>query len=147
MQTEHVMPALAVLPVDTTVDTLGYPTNRLISVIDDWKCLNRAVLTLVGSGIDPNAIEVLYGTAGIQRLRIDRAADGLLGRLRQRLPELGPERALMSAYQRELRAGHALLVLRQPNRAPQSSVVQTLTANGGHLTRFFGRFAVHTLTP
>jgi hypothetical protein len=145
MQRDQMMTRPMVLPAEHADATLGYPTNRLTSVLDDWTSVTRVAQALAAVGVDPAAIEVLHGAEGVRRLGPQRPDGGLLGRLTSRLPELGPERALMRAYEQELRSGHALLVLCQPDRQLWPAIVRELASHRGRLTRYFGRYAVHVL--
>lgn len=140
MQTNATLNRMLTVPTVHASGTLGYPTNRLISIFNDWASLTRAVNVLATAGINLADIEVLHGVDGVDRL-------GSVGLRRLRLPELGPERTLLCAYRDALGQGRYLLVLRQPGPLPASLIQQALTTNGGHAIHFFGRFAVHSLAP
>ncbi len=145
MQTEQTR--TMILPEADTNDTLGYPMNQLISVVDDWKSLNRTVLTLVGAGINPNVIEVLYGNEGVRRLGVGRTNRQIGSRISRWMLAFGPGRDILADYNQELQLGHALVLVRQPKPEQRSIIEQTLIANGGHTTRYFGRFTAHVLKP
>jgi hypothetical protein len=146
MQSEQTMIPATIFPAVRSDGEIGYPTNRLISVFDDWTSLNLAVITLADAGVDLNAIEVLRGAEGLRRLGPGQASGRLAGWLERQLPELGPERELLHDYRDELHKGHLLIVVRHPRPLPHAIIQQSLTVNGGHATHFFGRFAVHTLS-
>ena len=146
MQTEQTVTPATVFPAVRLDGEIGYPTNRLVHIFDDWKSLNCGIIALSRAGLDLNAIDVLRGSDGLRRLGADRPNGRVVGWLEHGLSELGPERDLLHAYHDELRKGHLVILVRHPRPTPHALIQQALTINGGHATHFFGRFAVHTLS-
>jgi hypothetical protein len=146
MQTATLTPPARTMTADRPREGLRLPANSLLGVIDDPAALRAVLAALAGAGIDPAGVEVVTGTDGARRLGAGNAG-GRLGRLRDWLQALGPEPALRQRYARELAAGHALLVVRDPRPAGEGQVRDILLANGGHCIQHYGRFTVALLAP
>jgi mannonate dehydratase len=62
---------------------IGYPTNRLLAVIDDATAGTAAIAELQASGIATRDLEILRGEEGADRMDGTGGVSGWLGRLRR----------------------------------------------------------------
>ena len=64
-----------------TSRAIGYPTNRLLGVIDDPRAAVGAMADLQASGIATRDLEILRGEEGADRMDGTGGVAGWLGRL------------------------------------------------------------------
>jgi hypothetical protein len=136
--------AAAAVPA-TVVRPLRPSANTLVAVADAGIMLRRVQQALYEAGITQDAIELVWGRAG--QFRLARPTrHGLFSWIGRRVEALGPELSLAERYQRELAAGHALVVAHGVPRGLAELVHGALVAAGGRCLRHYGRFSVAFLT-
>jgi hypothetical protein len=126
---------------------IGYPTGRLLAVIDDPDAAASAVAELVEGGLPAEDVAVLTGPDGASRFDGTGAGHGMRSRLLRviqfvmmdQLPDF-------ASYEAAAREGRAVVVVRAPEAARRRAVVRTLERAGGHFMNYFGRLATEEIS-
>ena len=125
---------------------IAYPDRAVVAVIDDSNAGEAAARDLQEAGFDAGAITVLEGPEGAARIDGMGRAHGLGSRLRRLLAftvmDQLPDFVL---YERALRDGRSVLIVRAPADSDKRRAHQILRAHGGHFTNYYGRFATEEL--
>jgi hypothetical protein len=125
---------------------IAYPDRAVVAVIDDAKEADAAARDLKEGGFDAGAITVLEGAEGAARIDGMGRAHGLGSRLRRLLAftvmDQLPDFVL---YERALRDGRTVLIVRAPADADKRRAHEILRAHGGHFANYYGRFATEEL--
>ena len=101
---------------------IGYPTNRLLAVIDDPAEAAAAMAELSGSGIATHDLDVLRGEEGADRVDGTGEVAGWLGRLRRAFDfTLMDQLVDFAAYERALRDGRAVVMVHVHGEAPKAA--------------------------
>ncbi len=125
---------------------LRYPKGKVVGVIDSPPQLDAALTALAKLGFSKQGIEVFSGDEGIRRIDPKGKFHGLIGRLTRIVQSLGEELWHLEQYEKELRAGHFLVVVSaKPER--REDVGKTLKAHGGHFVDYYGTLAIEHLVP
>ena len=131
---------------DTSARFIAYPDRAVVAVIDDTPRAEAAASDLRGAGIDTDAITVLQGPEGADRIDGMGRAHGLGSRLRRLLAftvmDQLPDFVL---YERALREGRSVLIVRAPKDEDKRRAHDILRAHGGHFANYYGRFATEEL--
>ena len=125
---------------------IAYPDRAVVAVVDDPAEAEAATMDLRAAGFDDDAITVLQGPAGADRIDGMGRAHGLGSRLRRLLAftvmDQLPDFVL---YERALRDGRSVLIVRAPGDADKRRAHDILRARGGHFSNYYGRFATEEL--
>ncbi len=125
---------------------IGYPTNRLLAVIDDPAEAAVAMAELEVSGIAASELDVLRGEEGADRVDGSGKVSGRLGRLRRAFDfTLMDQLVDFAAYERALRDGRAVVMVHVHGDAPKEAAHKILKRHGGHFINYYGRFATEEL--
>jgi hypothetical protein len=118
----------------------------VVAVIDDPSEAAVAAHELQEAGFDATAITVLQGEDGAARIDGMGRAHGVRSRLRRLLAftvmDQLPDFVL---YERALRDGRSVLIVRAPGDADKRRAHEILRAHGGHFANYYGRFATEEL--
>ncbi|HEU0236137.1 MAG TPA: hypothetical protein VFR14_06805 [Candidatus Limnocylindrales bacterium] len=126
---------------------IGYPTGRLLAVIDDPAVAAAAIDELVAAGVAPDDVQLLTGPDGASRLDGTGAVHGIRARILRlvqfvmmdQLPDF-------ASYEAAAREGRAVVVVRVPDAARRRAAVGTLERAGGHFMNYFGRLATEEIS-
>ncbi len=130
----------------STSRAIGYPTNRLLGVIDDPGAAAGAMADLQASGIATRDLEILRGEEGADRMDGTGEVAGWLGRLRRAFDfTLMDQLVDFAAYERALRDGRAVVMVHVHGDAPKDAAHQVLKRHGAHFINYYGRFATEEL--
>lgn len=125
---------------------IGYPTDRLLAVIDDPAEAAVAMAELEVSGIAASELDVLRGEEGADRVDGSGKVSGRLGRLRRAFDfTLMDQLVDFAAYERALRDGRAVVMVHVHGDAPKEAAHKILKRHGGHFINYYGRFATEEL--
>lgn len=125
---------------------IGYPTNRLLAVIDDPAEAAAAMAELKAAGLADRDLELLRGEEGADRMDGTGEVSGWLGRLRRAFDfTLMDQLVDFAAYERALRDGRAVVMVHVHGDAPKSKAHEVLKRHGGHFSNYYGRFATEEL--
>ena len=131
----------------TTADRfIAYPDRAVVAVIDDPSAAAAAARDLREAGFDAGAITVLEGQEGADRIDGMGRAHGIGSRIRRLLAftvmDQLPDFVL---YERALRDGRSVLIVRAPADADKRRAHEILRAHCGHFANYYGRFATEEL--
>ena len=126
---------------------IGYPTGRLLGVIDDPSAAATAVEELAGLGIAREDILLLSGPEGARRLDGTGAVHGVRARvlrlvqfmMMDQLPDF-------ASYEAAAREGRAVVAVRVPDARRRRAAVDVLTRAGAHFMNYFGRLATEEIS-
>lgn len=140
-------PAEATFPMAAAVSApavhrLRPTSNTLAVVVGNDVTLRRVQQALQQAGAGPDALDLMWGRAGLEQLAPAPRRRGLLAALRRRLGALGPDALLMERYRRELTHGYALILVRNLPRAMAERLRDPLVEAGGRCLQHYGRFSV-----
>ena len=128
--------------------SVGYPTGRLMTVIDDPVAAAAAMADLRASGFSTEDLELLRGIEGADRVDGTGGIAGPAGRLRRAIDfTLMDQLVDFVAYERALRDGRAVVLARPGNDRRKAAALEVLRRHGGHFTNYFGRFATEEIDP
>jgi hypothetical protein len=123
---------------------IAYPDRAVVAVVDDPTAAEAAARELADAGVD--AVTVLQGPEGADRIDGMGRAHGLGSRLRRLVAftvmDQLPDFVL---YERALRDGRSVLIVRAPADADKRRAHEILRRHGGHFTNYYGRFATEEL--
>jgi hypothetical protein len=130
----------------STRRAIGYPTNRLLAVIDDPAQAAAALAELQASGLATRDLEILRGEEGADRMDGTGDVSGWLGRLRRAFDfTLMDQLVDFAAYERALRDGRAVVMVHVHGDGPKEAAHQIVKRHGGHFINYYGRFATEEL--
>ena len=125
---------------------IGYPTNRLVAVIDDPTAAAAAAAELQARGIATRDLEILRGDEGADRMDGTGEVSGWLGRLRRAFDfTLMDQLVDFAAYERALRDGRSVVMVHVHGDGPKADAHVILKRHGGHFINYYGRFATEEL--
>src|SRR5436190_14199755 len=134
------------MPAPEPRRAIGYPTNRLLAVIDDPADAAAAMADLGASGIAVRDLELLRGDEGADRVDGTGEVSGWIGRLRRAFDfTLMDQLVDFAAYERALRDGRAVVMVHVHGDAPKETVRGVLKRHGGHFINYYGRFATEEM--
>ena len=126
---------------------IAYPNRAVVAVVDDPAEAQTATAELRAAGFDDDAVTVLQGPAGADRFDGMGRAHGLGSRLRRLLAftvmDQLPDFVL---YERALRDGRSVVIVRAPGDADKRRAHDILRARGGHFMNYYGRFATEEVS-
>ena len=125
---------------------IGYPTNRLVGVIDDPTDAAAALAEFKAHGFAERDLELLRGQEGADRMDGTGHVSGWLWRLRRAFDfTLMDQLVDFAAYERGLRDGRAVVMVRVHGDAPKAAAHEILKRHHGHFINYYGRFATEEL--
>jgi hypothetical protein len=126
--------------------SIGYPTNRMMAVIDDPTEAAAALAALRSSGIATRDLEILRGPEGADRIDATGNVQGGLGRIRRWVDfTLMDQLVDFATYEFALRDGRAVVMVRVEGEAKKAAVLDVLRRHGAHFINYYGRFATEEL--
>jgi hypothetical protein len=126
---------------------ITYPTGRLLGVVDDPASATAASDALVAAGFAVDAIEVLVGDEGQDRLgRLGRRPNGLSRVVRVFQFLLMDQTPDFIVYEAALLEGRAVIAVRAGNRARMLEAAAVIERHHGHFLNAFGRFATEEIS-
>ena len=121
---------------------IGYPTDRLLAVFRDTVGAAGAAAELMTAGLRAADVTVLRGDEGADRLDGTGATNGLVARLRRTVSfTLMDQLPDMAMYERAVRDGGAVLMVRVRGEQRKAVVIDALRRHGAHFINYYGRFA------
>jgi hypothetical protein len=125
---------------------IAYPDRAVVAVVDDQSEADAAAAELRSAGFDDGAVTLLQGPAGADRFDGMGRAHGLGSRIRRLLAftvmDQLPDFVL---YERALRDGRSVLIVRAPSDADKRRAHDILRRHRGHFANYYGRFATEEL--
>ncbi len=125
---------------------LRYPTNKLVGVVSTPEELQAAIVELNKAGFGEDAIEVLCGKEGADRLDVTGQKHGPLARLYRFVEKFGDmESKNLREYKEELLGGHLLIAVEAAEEDKRAQALTILRSHGGHRVNFYGKWVVEGL--
>ena len=127
---------------------IGYPTNRLLMVIDDPHRAPEAMRELAAAGLGPDRVSLLVGERGVDELRRLGGARGFVARVVRMFQFMSMDQMPdFVMYEASLREGRAVLAIRPRNREQMLAARDIVARHGGHFANWFGRFSTEEVSP
>jgi hypothetical protein len=127
---------------------IGYPTNRLLIVVDDPDRARAGVRELTAAGMTPADVDVLVGDRGVDELRRLGGARGFLGRIVRIFQFMSMDQMPdFVMYEASLREGRTVLAIRPRDREQMLAARDIVARHGGHFANWFGRFSTEEVSP
>ena len=127
---------------------IGYPTNRLLMVIDDPHRAREAMGELARGGVGPDRVSLLVGERGVDELRRLGGARGFVARIVRMFQFMSMDQMPdFVMYEASLREGRAVLAIRPRNREQMLAARDIVARHGGHFANWFGRFSTEEVSP
>ena len=121
---------------------IGYPTNRLLAAFRDPVGAAGAAAELMTAGLRAADVTILRGDEGADRLDGTGATNGLVARVRRTVSfTLMDQLPDMAMYERAVRDGGAVLMVRVRGEQRKAVAVDALRRHGAHFINYYGRFA------
>jgi hypothetical protein len=126
---------------------IGYPTNRLLAVIDDPARAGEALAALAPLRLPPGSAEVLVGDTGVDGLHHLGGAPGAMARLVRMFQFLSMDQMPdFVMYEAALREGRAVVAVRLAGHSAVPAVRGVMDAHGAHFANWFGHFQTEELS-
>ena len=134
------------MPSARSARAVGYPTNRLLAVIDDAADAAAVLADLKAAGFADRDLEILRGEEGADRMDGTGEVSGWLGRLRRAFDfTLMDQLVDFATYERALRDGRAVVMVHLHGDGPKAKALDLVKRRGGHFINYYGRFATEEL--
>ena len=127
---------------------IGYPTNRVVGVLDDPKFAQASIEALLQAGFARQDIDLLHCEDDFHRPNSTGANHNFLAQFRRTLiRRLGDEYNHLHHYVDDVRAGRCVIMVLAKERGRREAAARTLGAHGAKSIEFYGRWAWHSLEP
>jgi hypothetical protein len=129
-------------------ESVRYPTNHVLAVIDSADQLLSAARALKDGGFLDSEIEVTCGQAAADALDANTGRTGLAHlaiRLAERLGATDEEMETKERYEQALRDGRFVVSVPTPTEERKQRAAQILRDHGAYFVNFMGRFAIEVL--
>lgn len=126
------------------------PTNKVIGIIDDASDAKAALLDLRAVGFTAEALELLTGEEGAQRIDLsdeEREVSVHIIGLTQKPQAYYDAPGLVTQIEQELKAGHYGIGVGTTDSEARERVRKILKSHGGHYINFYGTWAAESLEP
>jgi hypothetical protein len=126
---------------------IGYPTGRLLAVVDDPAAARGAVADIVSSGIAADDVLLLSGPDDARRFDGTGTGHGLWSRLLRAVQfALMDQLPDFAWYEAAAREGRAVVAVRVPDAERRRLVVDILGRAGAHFMNYFGRLSTEEVS-
>jgi hypothetical protein len=126
---------------------ITYPTNRLLGVLDTPATAEPLVGHLADAGFAGDAVDILVGEAGRDRLAQLGARPSPLSRIVRVFQFMSMDQTPdFLVYERALLDGRAVVAVRAAGRDAMLPASDVLQRHGAHFLNWFGRFMTEELT-
>jgi hypothetical protein len=125
---------------------LDYAHSRLVGVFDSPADVQAVTDDLTASGLD-GAFDVYHGAEGARRIDFSGSEHGPLARVSHALHTLTVEGAHMEHYERELLAGHSIVMVLTKSEAHAGTALRIFEAHRARFINQFGFWSVESIRP
>jgi hypothetical protein len=131
---------------DPESDSLSFPDDTVVGIVDDPDGAASAVDQLISDGIPQDRIQVLCCDSGARRLDPSGERHGVLGQIQRIIQLFGDkEVAHVERQAAELQAGKFLIAAPAESDEESRRVADILKANGGHFINRYTSWTVQQL--
>ena len=132
----------------TVRGVIGYPTNRLLAVIDDPALEARVRSELVAIGVPDEQIHVLSGDEAARAFDAWGQRSGVSGRLYRWVQFMAMDQTPdFERYAHEAQAGHAIFAIAASDGGLRRRIVEVLKSLGARFVNYYGRLEQEELIP
>jgi hypothetical protein len=132
----------------TETDSVRYPMNRVVGVIDSVSRVHAAVDALTSGGFLESEIEVFHGQAAAEALRSSTGRTGFANLVMRLIAAIGlpnDETALKNRYADAIRDGRFVVTVEALTEERKALAARLLQDQGGEGVNFFNRFTIESL--
>jgi hypothetical protein len=127
---------------------LGYPTDRLMSILPSTEDADEAVADLVQAGFESRDVTILVGEEAAIRIDGRGTHHGRLARVYRLIQFTQMDQAPdFRRYELEARRGHPVIAIRETSPDRRRTIRAILRGRGAHFINFYGRVYTETLDP
>ncbi len=129
-------------------ESVRYPTNNVLGIIDSTDQLVSATRALKDGGFLDSEIEVICGQSAADALDANTGRTGLAHlaiRLAERLGVADEEMEVKERYEQALRGGRFVVSVLAPTEERRKRAGEILRDHGAHFVNFLGRFTIEVL--
>jgi hypothetical protein len=129
-------------------ESVQYPANHVIAILDTQVQTACAVDALVNGGFLESEVELLRGSEEADRLASGTGRQGFQDwfiRLTGSVGLKNAETEMKDRYEQALRDGHTVLTVLTPTEDRKDRAAQSLKECGGRFINFFGRLNVERI--
>lgn len=123
------------------VDFLKYPTYKVVSVFPDHDKVESAVSELRSAGFTENDIEAFCGIEEAQKVDFEGTKHGVWDHLMRSFQHVA-DRTFLEPYERHLKAGHCMIMVKVTNNARKTKAAEILHHHTGEKVNYFGLLTV-----
>jgi len=134
--------------VPDSPETIEYPTNRVLAILDTAQQSSCAVDGLVGGGFLESEVGVGHGPEDADRVDSSTGRRGFQDwfiRFFDRLGVQNAETEMRNRYEQALREGHTVIGVLAPTEERKDLAVKILQDCGAHFINFCGQFSVERI--
>lgn len=122
-------------------DFLKYPTYKVVSVFSDHNKVEAAVSELRSAGFTENDIEAFCGIEEAQKVDFEDTKHGVWKNLIRSFQHVA-DHTFLEPYERHLKAGHCMIMVKVTNNARKTKVAEILHHHTGEKVNYFGLLTV-----
>lgn len=130
-------------------ETVRYPTDHVVGVIDSTDQVRTTYRALTSSGFLESEVTVSSGQAAADALNENTGRSGLAHlaiRIAEQFGVGDDEMAVKKRYEEALRDGHFVIAVLAPTDERRELAASILRDQGAHTVNFLGRFAIEPLS-
>ena len=131
-------------------ESLSYPTNHVVSIVDTPEQLRSAVDALTSSGFLDSEVNVTAGEGIADALSATTGRTGwadIAMRFTSRVGLPNDEMLMKRQYEDALRDGHYILLVFAATDDRKDSAARIIAEHGGHYVNYLGRFSIQAMVP
>ena len=135
---------------EQSLDSMRYPTNHVVGVLDTEQQADDALHALTRGGFLESEITVGCGTELADRLRATTGRAGFAAhaiRFAEALGMVTEEGEAKARYERAMRSGHYVIAIMAPTAERKERASEILASHGGSDIGYFGRFTIERMRP
>jgi hypothetical protein len=133
-----------------TENSVRYPENNVVAVIDTLEELVELTESLTGGGFLKSEIQVLHGQAAAEKMRASTGRSGLTGLAMRLVASIGmpdDETAVKNRYAHALADGRILVMVEALTDERKELAAKLLREHGGKFVNFLGRYTIEPMIP
>jgi hypothetical protein len=133
-----------------SLDSMRYPTNQVVGVLDTEHAVDDALHALTRGGFLESEITIGCGTDTADRLRATTGRSGFAAhaiRFAQALGMVNEEGEAKARYEGAMRSGRYVIAILAPTAERKERASEILASHGGRDIGYFGRFTIERMRP
>jgi hypothetical protein len=133
-----------------TENSVRYPENNVVAVIDTPEALLELVQSLTEGGFLKSEIQVLHGQAAAEKLQASSGRSGLADLAMRLVASIGmpnDETAMKNRYAQALAEGCILVLVESLTDERKELAARILRDHGGKFVNFLGRYTIEPMIP